>query len=83
MFFEKYVKDIQKLCRRKKVMNRALQLSFVFFISGALFFLFSVLIGEIEIGDVLFFPFYVGSGIYTYLDFISIFIANILSLFKF
>lgn len=83
MFFGKYVKNIQKLYDGKKVMNRGLLFSFLYFISGALFFLFSVLIGEIEIGVVLFFPFYVGSGIYTYLDFISIFIANILSLFKF
>jgi len=64
-------------------MNRNLLLSFLFFISGALFFLFGILNGEIEIGIVLFFPFLVGSGIYTYAGFISIFIAVLLLMLNF
>ncbi len=51
-------------------MNMGLLFSFLYFISEALFFLFSVLIGEIEIGVVLFFPFLVVPGIYTYLGLI-------------
>jgi len=54
-------------------MNSTLQLSFVFFISGALFLLFGLLNGEIEIGFVLILPFLIGSEIFTFLSFFSIF----------
>ena len=64
-------------------MNRSLLLFFIFLISGVLFFLFGILNEEIEFGIVLIFPFLVGSGIYSFLGFISILIAIIFLIFGF
>lgn len=64
-------------------MNRHHLLPLVFFISGIVFFSLGILTGEIEIGVVLIFPFIVGSGVYAFLGFISMFIAIILFMIGF
>ena len=64
-------------------MNRPHLLSLTFFISGIVFFSLGMLTGEIEIGVVLIFPFIVGSGVYAFLGFISMFIAIILFMIGF
>lgn len=64
-------------------MNKYHLLAIVFFIIGITFFSLGVMFGEVETGFLLFFPFLVGSGIYTFLGFILVFIAILLFMFGF
>ena len=64
-------------------MNKYHILSLVCFIPGFTFFAVGFLTGEAEGGVFIIFPFISGSGIYTFLGFIFIFIAILLFMFGF
>ncbi|UCD13024.1 MAG: TIGR00304 family protein [Thermoplasmatales archaeon] len=62
-------------------MNKYHTLSILFFIGGLVFFLIGVFTGNVEAGFFLVFPFFVGSGIYSVLGIIFVFIAILLFMF--
>jgi len=64
-------------------MNRFQVLSLVCFILGIVFFIIGFLTGETKGGIFIVFPFIIGSGIFSLLGFIFIFIAIISFIFKF
>ncbi len=64
-------------------MNKFQVLSLVCFILGIVFFIIGFLTGETKGGIFIVFPFIIGSGIFSLLGFIFIFIAIISFIFKF
>ena len=64
-------------------MNRFQVLPLVCFILGIVFFIIGFLTGETKGGIFIVFPFIIGSGIFSLLGFIFIFIAIISFIFKF
>lgn len=64
-------------------MNKYYLLSPVFFSIGLLFFLIAFINNEVEFGFFLFFPFIIGSGIYSFFSFIFVLITIIILFFGF
>jgi uncharacterized protein (TIGR00304 family) len=64
-------------------MNKYYLLSFIFFSIGLFFFILAFINNEVEFGFVIFLPFIIGSGIYTFFGFIFVLIAIILLFFGF
>jgi uncharacterized protein (TIGR00304 family) len=60
-----------------------LSLSLVFFSIGIVFFIIAFINNEVEFGFFLFFPFIIGSGIYSFFGFIFVLITIILLFFGF
>jgi uncharacterized protein (TIGR00304 family) len=64
-------------------MNKYFLLSLVFFSIGIVFFIIAFINNEVEFGFFLFFPFIIGSGIYSFFGFIFVLITIILLFFGF
>ena len=64
-------------------MNKYNILSLIFISIGLFFLIIAFINKEVEFGFVLFFPFIIGYGINTFIGFIFILIAIILSFFRF
>jgi uncharacterized protein (TIGR00304 family) len=64
-------------------MNRYHLLSFICFISAIVLLAFGVLLGDVESGFVLIFPFVSGSGIYAFIGIILLFVAILLFMLGF
>jgi uncharacterized protein (TIGR00304 family) len=64
-------------------MNKLKVISFICFITGIIFFIIGFLLGDVKAGFFIVFPFFAGSGIYSFAGFILIFLAFIFFIFSF
>jgi uncharacterized protein (TIGR00304 family) len=64
-------------------MNKYYPLSLLFFSFGIVFFIIAFINNEVEFGFFLFFPFIIGSGIYSFFGLIFVLITIILLFFGF